>query len=302
MKNFIMLESKYISRARSLIFLLIFLPSCKTSNKPLYVSKMQKPSAHNQTYKEEKESIKKKQKLKKQMYAELPRHIKDMNKDELIKAKDYCLEIGYTDLAIKQLERLVIVMEDIHELKKYRLELADSYFQTGEFEKAGKLYSQYLEYYPGSDQREYVEYKAILCRFYTTLQSDRDQTKTKETLTLIQKYLEKADFYTTHIQDVQQIQDEIYAKLIESEMEIIQFYMRRNKYKAAETRLVHIKNNFLNYAQKYEPDILKVEVQLADAQGHTNIAQQKKIELAAHDTKPNIQLTMNAKTDYVSRF
>lgn len=313
-----MLKSKHFLCTSLLSIALLFLPSCQplknnvytlknTNKQPVLAHKqVQKPTISSpsvKTYKEQKELIKQKQKIKNKIHSELPRHIKDMNREELIKGREYCIELGYMDLAIKYLERLIIVTENVNELKKYRIELADYYFEAGEFEKAGKLYAQYLEYYPGSIQREYVEYKIILCRFYATLQSDRDQSKTKETLILTQNYLEKSDIYTTYIQDVQQIQHASYIKLVEAETEIVQFYLRRNKYKAAENRLAHIKNDYLRYAQEYEPNILKLEIQLAEAQGHTGIANQKQTELATRFPE-NIPLTMamNTKNKHVSRF
>jgi outer membrane protein assembly factor BamD (BamD/ComL family) len=138
-----------------------------------------------------------------------------------------------------------------------------------------------------------------------TLNTDRDQTKTKETIALARDYLEKEDLYTTYAQDVQQIQHASYVKLIECDKEVIAFYLRRNKHKAAENRLAHIKDNYLKYAQEFEPDILKLEIQVADAQGYTGLAEQKRTELATRfSEREKTQLAHNSqtKTDHVARF
>ncbi len=298
---------KYISFTSILVCLLILLPACNPSRKQhIFLEKKPKKTwslfGTDQSYKKQKELIKKNKKVKKEI-RKLPSRIKNMNKEELEKGKNYNIELGYSDLAIKHLERLIVITENTSKLKKYRLELADLYFEIGEFEKAGRLYTQYLDYYPGSEQREYVEYKEILCRFYMTLHVDRDQTKTKETLALTQQYLEKTDIYTSYVQDVQQIQHASYIKLVESETDIIQFYLRRNKYKAAETRLAYIKNNYLNHIQELKPDILKLEIELANAQGHIHIAEEKRTELATRFPNNNtLQLTKNNKTDHVTTF
>src|SRR6476661_7529824 len=127
-----MLKSKHFLRTILLGITLIFLPACqplknnvyalKNTKKqpPLSTQKTQTPTISNtstKTYKEHKELIKQKQKLKNQLHSELPNLIKDMSLEELVKGREYCLKLGYMDLAIKYLERLIIVTENVNELK-----------------------------------------------------------------------------------------------------------------------------------------------------------------------------------------
>lgn len=289
------------------IILILLLPGCGPHKKqPSPKAKKQTwglftPST---TYRQKKETIQQKQAIKKKMREELPSRLKDMNEQELKKARAYSLELGYIDMAVKYITRLIIVTQDQALRKKLRLELADIFFERGEFEKAGKLYSQFLEYYPGSEQREYVEYKAILCRFYDTLQSDRDQTKTRETLALTQRYLNKTDVYSQYVQDVQDIQHKSYIKLVESEIDIFHFNLRRKHYKSAEIHLRYIKDHYLSQVQEFEPDILKLEIELAQGQGDMQHAQQKQIELATRFGKQSTITLAQTKqtTDHVTRF
>lgn len=296
---------KYLSSV-VLIVVLFCLSACH--NPPQYQPRVPtkksytapQPADKGQTYKE---TSKKRGVVKKKIKQELPSRIKDMNTEELVKAKEYNISLGYLDLAIKNLERLIILVDDALALKEYRLELADLYFELGEFEKSGKLYAQYIEHYPGSTQREYVEYKTILCHFYNTLTMDRDQTNTKETIALTSNYLEKRDIFPSFVTDVEQIQHASYLKLAQSEAEVVQFYARRHKFKAAENRLAYIKNNYLPHVQEFEPELLNLEIQLADAQGYKQIAESKRIELAVRFPAENtVQIAHKAGTDYVTKF
>lgn len=237
--------------------------------------------------------------------AELYRNIKELSFDELSKLKDYSVATADKDLTIKVLEQMLTSSTDQSKLKELRLELADYYFEKGTINKAGKHYTNYITMYPGSDQREYAEYKSILCRFYATLDSDRDQTITKDTLRLTQEYLNKKEIYPTYVQDVSNIQRQCCLKLYESEMQIVQFYMTQEKYNSAQKRLDYVKSNYLVLLEEKAEEIIQTEINLAYAKGDPVALEEKKKELAAKHpdvVKKIVVAQGKKKTDYVSFF
>jgi len=134
-----------------------------------------------------------------------------MTIDELRQASDYAFASDHKELAAEYIERLIKKSNDPEELKDLRLQLADIYFEGGQMKEAFKIYSMYLNLYPGSAHRAYVHYQAILCRFYMSLSSDRDQAFTEEAFRLTQEYADKLkedhnNIYTTYAQQVEEIQ------------------------------------------------------------------------------------------------
>lgn len=177
----------------------------------------------------------------------------------MVIARTYFDELGYHDRAAKCYERMLTLSKDPIQLNMLRLELADRFFEADDFQKASKLYLGFLEFYPGSDKREYVEYKAILAHFYITLSDDRDQTETKTTLALTQDFLEHESIYKNYTEDVKDIQRQCYEKLANSEMSICAFHLRHGNTKGAEKRLAYINNHLRRHVPTLEPEILALE-------------------------------------------
>lgn len=247
-------------------------------------------SSWTDSYLKNKETVAQQKALRQKMRDELPTtKINDMTFDQLVIARKYYDELGQHDRAIKCYERLLTLSKDSLQLNSLRLELADRFFEEGNFEKAGKLYTGFLEFYPGSDKREYVEYKAILAHFYLTLSSDRDQTETKNTLALTQDFLAHKDIYTTYSQEVQNIQKQCYEKLTQSEMNICAFHVRHGNNKGAEQRLAYINKHLRRHAPELEHELLALETNVHTAVGLPlpdvqNALQQDNVVLADNDT------------------
>jgi len=112
----------------------------------------------------------------------LGKNVNEMNIAELRRGKEFALLTDNKNAAIKMIDRMVVISTDQQEIAALYLERADLHFDLGRFAKAGKYYEEYLKMYPGSDKVDEVKYKTILCRFYQTLDIDRDQSKTKSAL------------------------------------------------------------------------------------------------------------------------
>lgn len=234
---------------------------------------------------------------------------KTLSMAELQIAKEYSEALDNKAQTIVYLENMVKQCSDPAMLKEIYLELADLYFEQGSMDLAAKLYSSYVALYPGSPERAYVHYQAILCRFYTTFSHDRDQTKTEETLQLTQLYMDMAtkqgELYKEYCDDVASIQKQCCKKLYAHELDIFNFYYKKGNYKAAQVHLDEIKRVYLSLLnEEIEPDLLALECNLATRLGDTKMVVTKQAELQAkYPHLSTLKLAANnPKTDHVTRF
>jgi outer membrane protein assembly factor BamD (BamD/ComL family) len=208
----------------------------------------------------------------------LKKTIRDMTLEELIIAKEYAASQGYKELVVKYIKQMLLLTNDQEQLRLLRLELADLYFQKGSMKEAGKLYRKYVEFYPGSKQRDYAEYKAVLCRFYARLKPPLDQSKTRKAIVLANRYLD-ASHYKAYANEVTNVREVCYKDLFEYEMDIFHQYLKRDQLIAAQTRLESIKEEFIPVLNNVEPSLIELEGLVAQKRGNSAIATKKLDEL-----------------------
>ena len=230
-----------------------------------------------------------------------------MDLGELKLAKESALKKNDKELAIKYLEKMVPQCKDVNGLKDITLELADFYFETGNLAKAGRLYGDFTQLYPGNDKVEYASYKSILCSFYGTLSADRDQSKTRDTIDLSDNFLERADVFKKYDDEVKKIRKNCYVRLMESEVGIIDFYLKRGSYKAVQKRLDNLREEFLPELPNIEPQILTFEYELAQRLNNQQLALEKKALLNEKFPQHEIAAKMAKKkeettTNFAQRF
>lgn len=189
--------------------------------------------------------------------------ISTMTFDELREAKNRKLQENNVEIAIKYAEKMLPICKDMHELKDLTIELADLYFHHGDLEKAGKLYNEFTKLYPGYDKIEHAKHKAILCSFYSILNAENDQTKTKETIALTQEFLERSDIFTQYASEVENIQKQCYRRLVESDKYIVEYYLNRDSFNAAQTRINNMRKDYGTAMPNLEPELLSYEIQIA---------------------------------------
>ena len=207
--------------------------------------------------------------------------IRDMTIEELLIAKEYALALGNKELAIKYIkERLIIEIKDPEQLRNLRLELADLYFEKGDMKKATHCYLEYIKFYPGSKSRDYAEYKAVLSRFYARLKPPLDQTKTRKTINLANRYLQGSELPNKeYSHEVEKIRHDCYEDLYEYERDIVEQYFNLGKLTAAQTRITSIREDFLPMLKNIEPQLIEFEGLLAQKQGKDPAVQEKVAEL-----------------------
>lgn len=172
--------------------------------------------------------------------------------DELKKEKIAKVTANDKEGAIRYLEKMVPLCNDLNELKSIMLELADLLFDTALYGKAADMYHEFTILYPGSNEVEYALYRAIVSNFKLTLDAEHDQSKTLATKELAQKFLERGDLFTTNKKEVENILAQCDEKLLAVEENIMRFYIKRGNTKSAQRRLDNMKKEFLD---KNIPDV-----------------------------------------------
>jgi outer membrane assembly lipoprotein YfiO len=174
-----------------------------------------------------------------------------MNFDELKEKKDECLKNNDMETAIKYLDRMMHLKTDLNELKSLMLEMAQMLFDKKDYAKASQMFNKFALLYPGSDEVELAMYQAIISNSNLMLDAEHDQSKTIETKELAQAFLERPSF-THYKKEVEIIAKQCDERLLESDINVFNFYMSRGNYVAANTRLEGIKKDF---SSKPMPDI-----------------------------------------------
>ncbi len=189
--------------------------------------------------------------------------------DELRKEKLTKVAANDKEGAIRYLEKMIPLCNDLVELKSIMLELANYLFDLESYNKAADMYHEFTVLYPGSDEVEYAMYRSIVSNFKLTLDAEHDQSKTIATKELAQKFLERSDLFTTHKKEVEKILADCDEKLLATEEHIARFYMKRGNTKSAQRRLNGIKKDFLD---KNIPDVTIRISQLESELGSQQLA------------------------------
>lgn len=169
------------------------------------------------------------------------------------------------DSASEYLEEILTRFSDQQDISLHKLALAETYFKLGKFPSAYELYNDFAQFYPSDENAEYAKYRAILSKFYQTLNPNCDQTTTIETTKLCQEYLDTPTFkkYSSDIRDIQHTCE---FKLIDKEVYVFNFYLNQKKYTAAQNRINSLEKDYLPKNPSIEARILYLKCQLAKKQ------------------------------------
>ncbi len=217
----------------------------------------------------------------------------EMNFKELKKRSLASLERNKLDDAAECLEEIIRKHPEHKDAAKHKLMLAETYFKQGNHASAEKLYSNFAAYYPSNKKAEYARYQAIKSQYYQTLRTDCDQTATQETIAHCQGYLNNPS-NKQYIKDVQDIMSTCQNKLINKEIYVYNFYLKRKKFDAAQNRLSYLRDHFLDKQKNLEPRLLYLECKLAHKQKNVDSLEKTLEELISK--YPNSHYTHMTKS------
>lgn len=223
-------------------------------------------------------------------YAELKKE-----KDRLAKKGDYYTTVRY-------LEQMIKKCSNPDELRVLRLEFADTLFFIGKYDESAQEYQQFTQLYPSSAQAPYAEYQSMDALCKQVLSPDRDQERAKnvvERATDFAKKMQRPE-YKAYESRVTSLADHCLRRLYESDTLRFYFYLNRNQFKAAQERLLDIKDKYIKYLPSIEPDVLELEYELAQARNDKKQADE--LLKTLHKKFPKHVLHPEKRRSYASVF
>ncbi len=229
--------------------------------------------------------------------------IRDMTYAELKPKKDALIAQNKPEVALKYLERMLKLCTDTQELGDVLLEFADANFACKHYQKAENVFTEYSKLYPGNKSNQYALYKAVDCAHRQTLPADRDQTPTHKTIKLTDKFLARESF-TTFKEQVEDIRQQCYTLLVQSELEVATYYLKSGAYPQAWSRIKGVRKDLLEKIPSTEPLLLECEYWLAQKQKDTKLADEKLTELALKYPDASIKIVkkQNSPLNLATRF
>ena len=188
---------------------------------------------------------------------------KDMTFGEALVSGYYYQQKKDTDMMIKCYERALAVGGKQALMKRLTMELAEAYLLQKDYDKSKKHANTYVTLYPGDKDAKKAAVIEIQANFLSTSTSDRDQQKTYETIDLINAFKNNYGFQNQDQQSIDPVDEESfaqideilaqsYAKIMDSELNIAETYIKRYKHfkifsalNAAQKRIAHIKTTIL---------------------------------------------------------
>lgn len=206
--------------------------------------------------------------------------LSSMTLEELRKSADDALTKKQYDIASKYIEQMMKLADQTDEYPDLLLELADVFEKQGFYDKACAKYTDFSSRFPGKSQVEYADRQAIATSFSCTLDPERDQTRTEETIAKAHIYLAH-ESYTLYREEIESILKKCYAKLIDADLLVCKFFLKRKpeswkNFKDVENRLKTIRSDYLVYAPHKEVDLLLCELEVAQRKEDTDLYNEKK--------------------------
>ena len=222
--------------------------------------------------------------------------MQDMNFIELIQRKNELILEGEYKIALKYLEQILKMADNPEQPIFAMLEMAELLMRTEQYAKAEKVFTEFIQLYPGNEYVEQAFVKAIQCSWEQTSTYDRDQTKTEDTLTLITRFESRQAICSVeNVQTVAEVKHLCTEKLAQANLYVAKHYIGRSIFRSAHKRLDDIRQKDLCKIPDIEPQLLQLEIELAQAEKDTAIEQAKFNELITKFPQHEITLALLPK-------
>lgn len=221
--------------------------------------------------------------------------ISDMEYDELLARKKELVAAGDYTLALKYIEHLFKRAQNSLQTIYIMLEWGALLMRVDDYARAETMFRDFIKLYPSNKYAQHAFVRAIECSWYQTPMHERDQTKTEETLRLIDDFFTRKDVYTqANIDHINNIRQQCYAKLASNSMHIAKQYINLSRYRSAHTRIQDIKTVDLVRLPEIEPELLHIELMLAQAERNSDIEQQIRAQLSSKFPTHEVTLALAA--------
>ncbi|HXW85742.1 MAG TPA: outer membrane protein assembly factor BamD [Candidatus Bathyarchaeia archaeon] len=179
----------------------------------------------------------------------------DMTYEEMKVVKNKRIAENNWEAALAYLERMLKNCNNVAEMAEILLDMADVLFSMTSYDKASKIYQEFVHLYPGHEKREYALYRAIVCSSNCILSAERDQTKTEETIKLANEFLEHSALFVTYRDAVEAVRTQCYQTLALQDIHVCLFYLKRGSVDAARKRFDYITKTWQPYLSAFAEDV-----------------------------------------------
>lgn len=171
--------------------------------------------------------------------------------DRSMKAKD-------TFSALKYLERMIDTVTKPDLLRTHLFDRAGLLELEGRIEDATQAYINFYKRYPGDERSEIAHRKAVSCSFKNTRSATRDQQRTHKTIELAQNYLDSNQYKKSEAQEqeVRAIKTACLEKIAQSELAIIDCYLKQGRMQSAQHRMKLFAQETLDTVPQYKAELL----------------------------------------------
>lgn len=189
-----------------------------------------------------------------------------MSSDELVEHVQMAVEKKQWSAALKYIERLLHMISDPLLIADMLFLMGNIYFDTGDFAKAIIVFDDFKVKFKAHPSIEIAYYKSTLASYYLTLDAERDQTQTRQTIERADSYLAPHNHFGSFAQEVKVLRADCFRKLASHEINVCNTLLKyRGSKKAVQARL----NDLMIMVVPEVPEIKTQIVALKDAFGLT---------------------------------
>lgn len=178
--------------------------------------------------------------------------LKNQDESQLEQTLAYGKIVEDKELIFKAFFHLISQSKSQEKIKHYKLDFADYTFGIEDYEKALMAYEEFCMLYPGSQEAEYAQYKAILCNFFLSLSFDHDQTLTQRTVSSCLLFLQKVKD-EKFLKETENIYKSCRQRLFDHEVYVLETYLKLKKFSGARKRIEYLEKEFkdIKHIEKY---------------------------------------------------
>lgn len=170
--------------------------------------------------------------------------------------------------------------------------LAESYYNNGRYLLAASEYDRYASFYPRSERREIVDFKAAVCYYRLSPRYRLDQTYTQQALERFRLFNSRYPNSERVVESSEYI-TELRNKLARKQYEAAEFYKRTDRFNAAIVYYDLVLDNYPESDWAEEALVDKIEAYILYADNSIPSSQQGRYESAISSYETYLQLFPN---------
>ncbi len=151
-----------------------------------------------------------------------------------------------------------------------QLEIGEVHFNAEEYDEAALAYDEFVRLYPGNINVPYARFKEALCYYHQISQPDRDQSATRKAIEKFEKIIKDYPDSPYAVKSYEYLKF-CRKRLAEQEIFVANFYLKSEKYNAAEKRFLYVLKFF--YDVEVQQDALLGLYNLYKVTGQTSKAE-----------------------------